>query len=105
MFYFCLCFCFTKSVWVHTLLVLLTKKKSGSLGARLAMAYVYVNLSFNSCQITVGPPVKDSLQRTLCETLNKGQYINYAPKVLNSYVNDSKYNLLIKDNLSIKDKC
>ena len=28
----------------------------------------------------------------------------YAPKILNYYMNDSKYNLLLKDNISIKDK-
>ena len=29
----------------------------------------------------------------------------FDPKILNSSMNGSKYNLLIKDNLSIKDKC
>ena len=58
--------------------------------------------------IIVEPPIIDPP--------NKGHYVKYKghesirdsmfdPKILNSFMNDSKYNLLIKDNLSIKDKC
>ena len=37
--------------------------------------------------------------------LHNNLHITHASKILNYYINDRKYTLLIKDNLSIKDKC
>ena len=53
---------------------------------------------------TVEPPIKDPLNKGhYVKPLNKGSI--FGPKIFNSSMNYSKYNLLIKDNLSIKDKC
>ena len=53
---------------------------------------------------TVEPPIEDPPNKGHCKYLSIRDSV-FSPKILNSYMNGSEYNLLIKDNLSIKDKC